>query len=323
MGKKNKGDGGGSSGKKKVGGGAGVRYTHSSRRPQQGTYELGSTDEEVIRRNEENEEYCQEAIKDPLAGLTLRLWDFAQCDPKRCTGARLAKRNKMQRMPLQNKFRGIVLSPRATTCVSPADTEILEALGLSLIDCSWARLEEIPFAQLHAGHHRLLPFLVAANTVNYGRPSKLSCAEAAAATLYICRKRDAAICLLDEFSWGREFLKLNQILLDLYASCESAEEVIQKQNEWIAAAEQLGQDKKDAASNVGPTDMAATAYNLADGDLPPEENDDYYLDQNGDEYYNDDEIEEEEPKLDRFGNYIVENGEDEAEEDNESAVEEN
>lgn len=33
---------------------------------------------------------------DPFKGLRLRMWDFAQCDPKRCTGARLARRGILQ-----------------------------------------------------------------------------------------------------------------------------------------------------------------------------------------------------------------------------------
>merc|ERR1711976_1054138 len=109
--------------------------------------------------------------------------------------------------------------------VAPTDIDILEEHGLSVIDCSWARLAEIPFKQMRAGHHRLLPFLVAANTVNYGKPSKLSCAEAAAATLYICGKVDAAKVVLDEFGWGREFFKLNSELLELYRTAEDAADV--------------------------------------------------------------------------------------------------
>jgi pre-rRNA-processing protein TSR3 len=213
--------------------------------------ERGSYDEDVRRRINENGDdeestsmICEEiddtgtirtpatpkttTNHNPLAGLKLRVWDFAQCDPKRCTGARLARKGVFQRMPLQQSFRGIVLSPEATIAVSPADTAILEQAGMSLIDCSWARLQEIPLAQrMKSGvHARLLPFLVAANTVNYGRPFRLTCAEACAATLYICGKPHAAKAVLRDFSWGDEFFHLNQSVLDLYSSCTTAQQVV-------------------------------------------------------------------------------------------------
>jgi pre-rRNA-processing protein TSR3 len=185
------------------------------------------------------------------------------------------KRGKFQRMNLKQNFRGIVLSPQASISVSPADTQILEQFGMSLIDCSWARLAEIPFKQMQAGYHRLLPFMVAANTVNYGRPSKLSCAEAAAATLYICGKRDAAISVLSDFSWGEEFIKLNQEVLDIYASCTDGADVVAKQNEWLSKAE---------------AEAGSTREHEAYEDLPPS---------SGEE--EDDESDE----FDSFGNTIV------------------
>lgn len=252
----------------------------------------------------------------PLKGLRLRMWDFNQCDPKRCTGARLARRGIFQSMPLRQPFRGIVMSPNGSVSVSPADAGILEEYGLSVIDCSWARLAEIPFHQMRAGHHRLLPFLVAANTVNYGKPSKLSCAEAAAATLYICGRVDAAIAVMKEFEWGMEFIKLNKELLELYRTAADADDVVTRQNEWLAKVENNSQDfalfskskkkfweesdEEDEEGRQSSDDEDATkAHNKVEaGELPPSYEEDYY-----DEYYSDDE-----PELDSFGNIIIKNG---------------
>jgi len=299
-------------GKKKAHAFTGRSENSSHRRQHQRDAALGSRDQDVMERNrvETGSEggICQEvnpaAQQDPLEGLTLRMWDFAQCDPKRCTGARLAKRGIFQRMNLKQPFSGIVMSPQGHVSISPKDSCILEKSGVSVIDCSWARLAEIPFRQMRSGHHRLLPFLVAANTVNYGRPSKLSCAEAAAATLYICGRPEAARALMKEFAWGNEFLRINQELLDLYASCADAEEVVQKQNEWLSLNETHTVDP-DAGDpdvkviGVPNKEIVDSAYGV--DFLPPNDDDN----DDGDQFNSDEYDSESEPELDKFGNFVV------------------
>ncbi len=127
----------------------------------------------------------------------------------------------------------VVLNPFSEKAFSPADRERILHRGLAAIDCSWIHADEV--FELHMrGASRCLPYLIAANPVNYGIPTKLSTVEALAAALYIVDFEQKAEKLLSIFKWGFQFIRLNQKFLDSYAKAEDSSEVVELQKKFIA-----------------------------------------------------------------------------------------
>ena len=145
------------------------------------------------------------------------------------------------------------MSPRSSKAISAEDAEQISSLGLGVIEASWARMDSLPYSKLSSPQHdRLLPWLVAANTVNYGKPCKLNCAEAIAAALYIVGEKDLAYNIMDSFSYKEAFFDINRDLLDLYAQCKNSAEVVQVQNKWLDNAQHEKEEPEDSTSLYPP-----------------------------------------------------------------------
>lgn len=98
----------------------------------------------------------------------------------------------------------------------------------------------------------VVPYLVAANSVNYGRPWRLNCVEALAACFFICGHEDWAHEVLGHFSYGEPFLEINAQLLKRYAACTSEEEVKKAEEVWLAKIEREYSESRvagDGATN--------------------------------------------------------------------------
>lgn len=150
-------------------------------------------------------------------------------DPDKCTARKLAR---FDLATLHRSDRatphGVVLNPHAERALSPADADTAVLVAL---DCSWESAERAQFTV--EGDHRALPYLVAANPVNFGRPMQLTTVEALAAALTILGDREHAEEILAKFTWGETFLELNDEPLSRYAACEDSAAVVDVQSEYL------------------------------------------------------------------------------------------
>lgn len=123
----------------------------------------------------------------------------------------------------------LILDPFSEKALSPEDNVFT---SITALDYSWEKKDHF---RRKFRNGRCLPYLVAANPVNYGKPTKLSTAEALAAALYILGEKSKALNILSKFQWGTTFITLNAEALDAYSHAESSSEIIKIQEMFIKA----------------------------------------------------------------------------------------
>ena len=152
------------------------------------------------------------------------------CDPRKCTVKKLEKAgflkifNRISQIPRNT----LLLDPTAEQALSPADKFVK---SITVLDCSWVVLDTGKVRSWRI--RRALPFLIAANPVNFGKPCVLSSVEALAAALYIIGEKDRSAEILSKVSWGIRFLEVNREPLDLYTRAKDSKEVIKIQELYI------------------------------------------------------------------------------------------
>ncbi len=157
--------------------------------------------------------------------VKLYVYHAGHCDPKKCTALKLKRHGLAEVVrSIRSLPRGaIILNPFSKELLRPEDREVAIRRGIIAVDYSW-RVEEgkFIFRRIH-GLHRRLPYLVAANPINFGHPHILSTAEAFAAALYIMGFKGQAKLIMSKFKWGHTFLEMNHELLEAYSRGEIKE----------------------------------------------------------------------------------------------------
>jgi pre-rRNA-processing protein TSR3 len=167
--------------------------------------------------------------------MKLIVYHANEDDPKKCSAKKL---NRFGYINLETSIKktpknAVLLNPFAEKSLSKEDLEFAKKNGILAVDCSWENAEN-SFDYLNKRNHsRALPFLVAANPINYGKPFKLTTLEAIAAALYILDDIELAKKILNLYKWGVNFLILNKEPLEDYRTAKNSKEIIKIINQYI------------------------------------------------------------------------------------------
>jgi len=170
-----------------------------------------------------------------MSNIKLFVYHANEDDPKKCTAKKLFRFGfvklvtNIKRTPRDT----ILLNPFSKKSLSPEDKKIALKNGILAIDCSWVNAENSFDYLDKRNNSRALPFVVAANSVNYGKPFKLSTLEAFAAALYILDDVETAEKIINLYKWGPNFFVLNKEPLEDYRKAENSNQVIDIMKKYI------------------------------------------------------------------------------------------
>lgn len=152
------------------------------------------------------------------------------CDPRKCSVKKMERFGLVRILPRIREIprSTLLLDPTAEQAISPMDRD---SPSITVLDCSWEVLDTAMVRRWR--RRRALPYLLAANPVNFGRPFRLSSLEAFAAALFILGWEEDAARILSIFTWGQRFLELNREPLRAYSAARDSTEVCRIQREFM------------------------------------------------------------------------------------------
>jgi pre-rRNA-processing protein TSR3 len=167
--------------------------------------------------------------------IKLIIYHANQDDPTKCSARKLARFGlaelelNIKRIPKNS----LLLNPYAEKSLSKADISLAQKKGIVAVDCSWKNAEDC-FKNLNKKSvSRSLPFVIAVNPINYGKPYKLTTLEAFITALYIlgCEKKAKKISKL--YKWSQNFIELNRDPLNEYKNAKDSTEIINIMKQYI------------------------------------------------------------------------------------------